>query len=181
MSEAEAAPAELRPRGPREGVIADEHLGAAIEYYQTAIQLQTHYNEMLLRVRSLGLTAAATLLAVAGGAAAGEGGPLGERLALGGVGLHASGAFALCALLLCAGLFLLDRFYYYRLFIAAVKNVVAFEVDNRPALRAIGVRRNPMTVHLVTQVPERWSDFFVLAYWALPALISAGFVAAALR
>ena len=165
-------------------MIAPENLGAAVEYYQTAIQVQMHYNEMLLRVRSFGLTAAATLLAVAGGAAgAGAGQALGSEAVFeaAGVRLHVSAAFAFCALLLCSGLFLLDRFYYYRLFIASVKNVVSFEVDNAAALEAIGVRRTPMTLHLVNKVPQAWSDAFVVIYWALPIVISALFMAAAVR
>lgn len=57
--------------GPQIGDIEPQHLAVAIEYYQTAIQIQLHYNEMLIRVRSFGLTGVATLLAVAGGAASG--------------------------------------------------------------------------------------------------------------
>lgn len=179
-----AAPSETAARGPREGVIAAEHLGAAIEYYQTAVQVQQHYNEMLIKLRSLGLTGAATLLAVAGGAAAGAtpGTAPDQTLALfGEVRLQVSGVFAFCALLLTVGLFVMDRLYYYRLFIAAVKNAVAFEVDNRAALAAIGVRRNPMILHLVMTVPQAWSNAFVVIYWAAPALISLLFLVAAVR
>src|SRR5687768_7623860 len=153
------APETVEPRlaagkrsGPRPGAIAPELLDTAIEYYQLAVQIQMHYNEMLIRVRSFGLTAVATLLAVAGGAAAADGdGALGSGFLtlFGSVRMHVSGVYAFCALLLCTGMFLLDRLYYYRLFIAAVKNCVSYEVDNRSALEAIGVRRNPMTVHFV--------------------------------
>ena len=176
----EAPPA--KPRGPREGTIAAEHLAAAMGYYQAAIQVQMHYNEMLIRVRSFGLTAAATLLAVAGGASAGNGvEAAADRLVAlpGGGAMHVSGVFAACALLLCVGLFVLDRLYYYRLFIAAVKNAVAWEIDNRAALQAIGVRRNPMTIHFVLTVPQAWSELCVIAFWVLPMVISAAFMVAA--
>lgn len=161
--------------GAREGDIAPDLIDTAIEYYQLAVQIQMHYNEMLIRVRSFGLTAVATLLAVAGGAAATEGE---SALASGFLTLyadarmHVSGVYAFCALLLSAGLFLLDRFYYYRLFMAAVKNCISFEVDNRSALEAIGVRRAPMTLHFVMNVPKIWSDLFVLTFWLIPMLIS---------
>lgn len=168
--------------GARRGDIAPELIDTAIEYYQLAVQIQMHYNEMLIRVRSFGLTAVATLLAVAGGAAAadGDGAMTGGFVTLfGGVRMQVSGVYAFCALLLCTGMFLLDRLYYYRLFIAAVKNCVAYEVDNRSALEAIGVRRNPMILHFVLNVPKQWSDFFVMAFWLIPMLISALLLAAA--
>lgn len=176
------AAAAAKKKGPRPGTIAPEHLATAIEYYQSAMQVQMHYNEMLLRIRSLGLTAAATLLAVAGGAAGGIGGEAADQriLLIGGATLQVSGVFGFCALLLTAGLFVMDRFYYYRLFIAAAKNAVAYEVDNPEALQAIGVRRNPLTLHLVMTVPELWSDVFVALFWAVPAIVSIVFVVAAL-
>lgn len=171
-----------KKKGPRPGTIAAEHLATAIEYYQSAMQVQMHYNEMLLRIRSLGLTAAATLLAVAGGAAGGIGGQASDQRIplIGDATLQVSGVFGFCALLLTAGLFVMDRFYYYRLFIAAAKNAVAYEVDNPEALQAIGVRRNPLTLHLVMTVPELWSDIFVALFWAVPAIVSIMFVVAAL-
>lgn len=95
--------------------------------------------------------------------------------------MQVSGAFALCALLLCAGLFLLDRFYYYRLFMAAVKNCISYETDNGSALRTIGVRRDPMVVHFVRSVPKVWSDVFVLVFWLVPMSISALFIVTAFR
>jgi len=169
-------------RGTYEGGIARDNIEAAIEYHQLAIQVQMHYNEMLIRVRSFGLTGVATLLAVTGGAAAANGDSSmtsGFLTLFGDVRMQVSGVYAFCALLLSAGLFLLDRFYYYRLFMAAVKNCVSYEVDNRSALQAIGIRRNPMTLHLVMNVPKLWSDIFVLAFWLIPMLISALFLIAA--
>lgn len=165
------------------GDIEPEHLAVEIEYYQTTIQIQLHYNEMLIRVRSFGLTGVATLLAVAGGAASG-GGSGSDKVwveLVGGRSMQVSGAFALSALLLCAGLFLLDRFYYYRLFMAAVKNCISYEIDNVSALRTIGVRRDPMVLHFVKNVPKAWSDVFVLVFWLVPMLISAVFIVAAFR
>jgi hypothetical protein len=179
---AEPTPVRAERDGPRHGDIAPELLDTAIEYYQLAVQIQMHYNEMLIRVRSFGLTAVATLLAVAGGAAAADGDTAlasGFLTLFGGVRMQVSGVYAFCALMLCTGLFLLDRFYYYRLFMAAVKNCISFEVDNRFALEAIGVRRNPMTLHFVLNVPKLWSDLFVLAFWLIPMLISAVLLIAA--
>lgn len=172
---AEPTPIIAEPNGTRRGDIAPDLLDTAIEYYQLAVQIQMHYNEMLIRVRSFGLTAVATLLAVAGGAAAADGDTAltsGFLTLYGGARMQVSGVYASCALLLCTGLFLLDRFYYYRLFMAAVKNCISYEVDNRSALEAIGVRRNPMILHFVLNVPKLWSDLFVLAFWLIPMLIS---------
>ena len=182
LKAAEPTPVAADRNGTRDGDIAPALLDTAIEYYQLAVQVQMHYNEMLIRVRSFGLTAVATLLAVSGGAAAAGGDTAltsGFLTLYGGVRMQVSGVYAFCALLLSTGLFLLDRFYYYRLFMAAVKNCISYEVDNRSALEAIGVRRNPMTLHFVLNVPRLWSDLFVLAFWLIPMVISAVLLIAA--
>ena len=155
-----------------------EKLRAAIEYYKTIISVQTHFNDMLIRTRWFGLTVIATLTAVSGATLSQT---PDSNLSFIGVDFHISGLFAACGILVCLGLFLLDRVYYYRLLMSAVRQGADFERENAEMFKTIGVSNSGLTQNLSVKVPKLISDGIVLAYWSIPAVVCIVLAMSAIR
>src|SRR5437773_9404931 len=97
--------------------LASERLRGRVEYWKQIAGLQTHFNDMCIRTRWLGLTAISTLLAAA---AIAEKENISFDLAAGYiVGLPSVLMFL--GLMLLAGLWFLDVHYYYQMLLASVE------------------------------------------------------------
>jgi hypothetical protein len=95
-----------------------------IEYWKQIIYVQTHFNDMCIRTRWVGLTVNATIYAGAAVALAQY--PSGA-IAIAGVSVHIAAILFAIAGLVSIGLWQLDRMYYYNMLIAAVEHAETVE------------------------------------------------------
>lgn len=149
-----------------------------LSYYKHVIDVQTHFNDMLLKTRTLGLTIIISLLAVAGSSIAQGKAHFVTILC---IRLHIAGVFGLCGLLLSILLFLIDRQYYYKLLIAAVGVSAKFEQDNSDMFREIGADQNMLTTALSAKISRQRSSQLVILFWMIPAVICGILVVGSIR
>lgn len=90
---------------------------ATLEVWKTTIEVQKHFNELSMRVRSIAVTVLAAFLAAAGYA-------LKEKSAVGFLGQRVSltGMILLGALICWLAFYVMDRLWYHRLLRAAVRH-----------------------------------------------------------
>lgn len=84
-------------------------------------------------------------------------------------------------MIISAGLFVLDRLYYYRLLMSAVEQGAEFERSNAEHFESIGVKNPGLTQRLSDKVNKNDSDAIVLFFWALPLVICVIIAIAGLR
>lgn len=107
---------------------------ATLEVWKATIDVQKHFNELSLRVRSLAVTVLGAFLAAAGYALK-EGKTvefLGEQVSL-------TGTILLGALVCWTAFFVMDRLWYHRLLRAAVQHGRAVEDGLRQSISTIGL------------------------------------------
>jgi len=107
------------------GLSAKERMELLWSEWKTTIDTQMHFNEMIIRMRTLGVTAVVTVF----GAAAFAIGQYPERFyRLLGERFHVSEGVIFFGLVLLVAIFIIDFFYYYRLLLGAVKR--SYDIDD---------------------------------------------------
>jgi hypothetical protein len=124
-----------------------------------------HFNDMLLRTRSIGLS---MVIAVYGAAIVSAGQFPDSSVTFVDHRLHVGvGIFAVGMLLLVA-LFLLDRCYYYPMLLAAVELAEEIERESGSAVQPIELK---LTQRISASVSRPMAKFVLLVFYAVPFLV----------
>lgn len=126
-----------------EDLSTKERMELLLQEWRTVVDTQMHFNDMIIRMRTLGVTAVVTVF----GAAAFAIGQYPDRFYdLLGERFHVSEGVIFFGLVLWAAIFFIDFFYYFRLLIGAVNR--SYEIDDAfrnahymGALRPFGMSR----------------------------------------
>ncbi|MGO8843399.1 MAG: hypothetical protein ACLQF1_20425 [Methyloceanibacter sp.] len=138
---------------------------APIDEWKTVIDAQMHFNDMLMRTRSIG---SSVVLAAYGAAAVSVAQYPNDRLPLLGYCIHVGVVVMFFALLLLLSIFLLDYLYYYQLLIGAVERGEAIEEGLPAAAR--------LTTKLSRRVSRRRARNVIWTFYGIPAVAGVTFL-----
>ena len=145
----------------------DQNPVALVQRWRACIDTQMHFNDMLLRTRSTGMS---IVLAVFGGAAVTlERFP--EHVTLSGTSVHMAAVVMFFGLLLLFSIFVLDYFYYYRMLLAVVEQTEELEASSRRAGEPIAFS---LTGCVSRRVSRARAAFVMWVFYGVPFAI--GFV-----
>lgn len=155
-------------RSPEGIKFKDEEKGIVFQEYELVVKTQMHFNEMLIRYRSLAFTimtglAALGLLLLKGQIA------YQEKISLFGREWNIAGILALMILAVWLVVFLVDYRYYFRLLIGAVER--GEEIERSTPEGFLG-----MTTCISKKVPRWRAHLIVILFYAIP--FAAGLVIA---
>jgi hypothetical protein len=138
-----------------------------LDQWKTIIDVQMHFNEIILRMRTTGIS---VVIAVYGAAAISISQFPSKSLLVFGRLIHPSAAILLFGLFLLVGIFAMDYLYYYRLLVASVEMGEAF--DQRMGGREFsGVRLFGLTTLISSRV-TRWRARLTLwLFYGLPFIV----------
>lgn len=138
-----------------------------LKEWETVITTQMHFNEMIIRARTTGVS---VVMAVYGAAALSIGQYPEKFFNIFGTQFHVSAAIILFGISLLAGIFCMDFFYYYRLLLGAVER--GEEIDKAYKGFKIGATRLfGMTTMITNKVSKRRATICLLIFYGLPLLI----------
>jgi len=157
----------------------DQNAVALVHRWRAAIDTQMHFNDMLIRTRTAGMS---IVVAVFGGAALTvEKFPQHVELFFG-IDVHLAGVVMFFGLLLLFSLFVLDYFYYYRMLIAAVERTEELEAESRrpgtpiafdltgPISRKVSRTRATLVLWVFYGVPFVCGAVFMIYLAMIPSL-----------
>jgi hypothetical protein len=148
----------------------DRNQLAYVQRWRALIDTQMHFNDMLMRTRSIGLS---MVIAVYGAAIVSAGQFPDSSVTFVDLRLHvAVGIFAVGMLLLLS-LFLLDRFYYYRMLLAVVEHTEEIERESGTSVQPIELK---LTQRISASVSRPMASFVLLVFYAVPFLIGLAFL-----
>ena len=148
----------------------DRNQLAIVQRWRAVIDTQMHFNDMLMRTRSIGLS---MVIAVYGAAIVSAGQYPDSSVKFVDLRLHvAVGIFAVGMLLLLS-LFLLDRCYYYRMLLAAVEHGEELERESGTPAQPIELR---LTQRISASVSRPMGTFVLLVFYAVPFLVGLAFL-----
>jgi hypothetical protein len=130
---------------------ADPRIELKMREWDTVIRTQMHFNEMILKMRTLVATAVAAIF--------------GASAAAFSQGWYISVGIAAFGLVLMAGVFILDYFYYFRLLLGAVEK--GYEIDKAFADKRIcGTRIFGLSTMIRDSVgpPDVCRQYIILFY-----------------
>lgn len=137
----------------------EKKMDLMMEQWKTAIAVQIHFNDLLMRIRTFGLTAVVVILGTAAGLWKLGGDKIDPFIIL--------GPFALGEILLIS-LFVVDVFYYYPLLLAAVEHVSKIDEEFKN-LKIMGdLQLFGMTKCISTKVTKRKATFFLWFFYLFP-------------
>lgn len=131
-----------------------------VTQWQIIISTQMHFNDIILRTRSIG---SSVVLAAYGAAALTLGKYPNEYLLIFNQLIHISVIIIFFALLLLFSIFLLDVTYYYRLLLGVVDIGAKLEEEQSSL---VGTSKQ-----LSEKVSLRWANFVVFVFYAIPAAV----------
>ena len=138
-----------------------------IEEWKTVIETQIHFNEMIIRARTTGVS---VVMAVYGAAALSIGQYPGKFINISGSQFHVSAAIILFGISLLTGIFCMDYFYYYRLLLGAVER--GEEIDKAYEGFTVGTTRLfGMTTMISKKVSKRRATICLIIFYGIPLLI----------
>jgi len=143
-----------------------------LEEWKTVIQTQMHFNDMIMRMRTTGIS---IVLAVFGAAAYSlQYDKL--YLIISGCSFHASVLVILFGLGMLVGVFGLDYFYYYKMLLGAVKR--GYEIDEAYKNRRVGdCKIFGMTTMIRDEIGKPGkSKFFLWLFYGLVFVLGVIFV-----
>lgn len=144
-----------------------------LEEWKTVIQTQMHFNDMIMKMRTTGIS---VVLAVFGAAAYSlQYSQL--YLTIGEYSFHASVLVILFGLGMLLGVFGLDYFYYYKMLLGAVKR--GYEIDEAYKNRQVdGCKIFGMTTMIRDEIGKPGkSKFFVWLFYGLIFALGVVFIA----
>ena len=140
-----------------------------IEEWKTVIETQIHFNEMIIRARTTGVS---VVMAVYGAAALSIGQYPGKFISIFGSQFHVSAAIILFGISLLAGIFCMDYFYYYRLLLGAVER--GEEIDRAYEGFSIGgTSLFGMTTMISKKVSKRRATICLVIFYGIPLVVGA--------
>jgi len=149
-----------------------QEIDCLLEEWKTVIQTQMHFNEMILRLRGMGI---ATVTAIFGAAA--------YSLQFEKIILHVKGytfqaaiIIVFFALTLLLAIFILDYFYYFKLLLGAVKR--GEEIDKN--VRAINPNMLGLTITISAFVSPASAKWLLIAFYIIPLVTGLAFILAIL-
>jgi len=138
-----------------------------IEEWKTVIETQIHFNEMIIRARTTGVS---VVMAVYGAAALSIGQYPGNFINIFGSQFHVSAAIILFVISLLAGIFSMDYFYYYRLLLGAVER--GEEIDKAyKGFSVGGTRLFGMTTMISKKVSKRRATICLIIFYGIPLIV----------
>lgn len=143
-----------------------------LEEWKTVIQVQMHFNDMIMKMRTTGIS---VVLAVFGAAAYSlQYDKL--YLTISGYSFHASVLVILFGLGMLVGVFCLDYFYYYKMLIGAVKR--GYEIDEAYKNRQVdGCKIFGMTTMIRDEIGKPGkSKYFVWLFYGLVFILGVIFI-----
>lgn len=143
----------------------DKKIELMMEQWKTAISVQIQFNDLLMRIRTFGLTAVVVILGTATGLSKFAGDKIDPFIVL--------GLFILGEILLFS-LFMVDVCYYYPLLLAAVEHVrkIDKEFEN---LKIYGnLQLFGMTTDISEKVKPRKAKFWLYFFYLFPLVSTLG-------
>lgn len=107
---------------------------AALEVWKVTVDVQKHFNDLGMRVRSIAITVLGAFLAAAGYALKEQ-----QTVSLGGTPVALTGLILTSALVCWAAFYVMDRLWYHRLLKAAVVHGRKVELALTQAVPSIGL------------------------------------------
>lgn len=144
-----------------------EEVKIILEEWKTVIKTQMHFNEMIMRARTTGIS---VVVAVYGAAALAYGQYPARFITMGNVEFHVSTAIIIFGLLLLIGIFCIDRFYYFRLLLGAVER--GEEIDKAFNDRIIGgTKIFGLSTAISNKVSRKRATICLVVFYGLPSLM----------
>jgi hypothetical protein len=138
-----------------------------IEEWKTVIETQIHFNEMISRARTTGVS---VVMAVYGAAALSIGQYPGKFINVFGAQFHVSAAIILFGISLLVGIFCMDYIYYYRLLLGAVER--GEEIDKAYEGFTVGTTRLfGMTTMISKKVSKRRATACLIIFYGIPLIV----------
>ncbi|QOZ79912.1 hypothetical protein XH83_33750 [Bradyrhizobium sp. CCBAU 53351] len=144
-----------------EDKLDSERLRGRVEYWKQIAGLQTHFNDMSIRTRWLGLTAIGTLLAAAAIAEKEN-----IRFDVGGYLVGLPSVLMVLSLMLLAGLWFLDVHYYYQMLLASVEYGEKFE---KLIMQDLNVTDHGVTSYISSKISRRKAWFVTHMFYLFAA------------
>lgn len=142
---------------------AKDKMDLMMAHWKTAISVQIHFNDLLMRIRTFGLTAVVIILGTAPGLLKLAGDKIEPFIII--------GLFALGEILLIS-LFVIDVGYYYPLLVAAVEHTKKIDKEFKN-LKIIG--ELPLfgtTTAISERVTTRRAKFFLYFFYLFPLVLT---------
>ena len=153
-----------------------EEIRLILEEWKTVIQTQMHFNDMIMKMRTTGVT---IVLAFFGAAAISL---QYERLFLRicGFSFHAAVLIIACGLGMLVGVFFLDYFYYYKMLLGAVKR--GYQIDQAYKDRLVdGVKMFGLSTEIRDAIGRpHLSKVFIWIFYGLVFILGIIFIASIL-
>jgi drug/metabolite transporter (DMT)-like permease len=138
-----------------------------IEEWKTVIETQIHFNEMIIRARTTGVS---VVMAVYGAAALSIGQYPGKFINIFGSQFHVSAAIILFGISLLAGIFCMDYLYYYRLLLGAVER--GEQIDKAYQGYTIGATvLFGMTTLISKKISRRRATACLIIFYGIPLVV----------
>jgi len=151
----------------KENEITIEETKIILEEWKTVINTQMHFNEMIIRARTMGVS---VVMAVYGAAALAFGQYPEKFIRLSGSQYHVSAAIILFGICLLLVIFSMDIFYYYRLLLGAVER--GEQIDRAFQKRNIeGTTLFGMTTLISNKVSKCRATFLIVIFYLIPFAI----------
>jgi hypothetical protein len=137
------------------------HLKDAVEVWKKTVDVQQHFNDLQLRIRNLAITVVAAIVSASGLT-------LVQKLHITFLGADFPVAVFLQATALASwgAFFVMDRYWYYRLLLAAVGHGVSIEKSIKKSLPEIG-----LATHISIEIPEKHTTSLMYLFYAIGAAI----------
>ena len=140
-----------------------------LEEWKTVVQTQMHFNEMIMRARTTGVS---VVMAVYGAAALAYGQYPSKLLKICGLEYHVSAAIILFGIVLLFSIFFIDFSYFYKMLLASVER--GEQIDKAYENRRIdGTRLFGMTTIISKKVSRTRSILCLIIFYGCPFLIGA--------
>jgi len=143
-----------------------EQTKLVLSEWKTVIATQMHFNELIIRARTTGVS---VVMGVYGAAALAIGQYPRQYLDLRGFKVHVAAAIIVFGLLLLASIFVLDFFYYYRMLIGAVRR--GEEIDDAYSDRVVdGSKLFGMTRLISKEVSRCRAILCLIGFYLCPSV-----------
>lgn len=165
----EAAP-QPPPPPPAPAALRPEEAEVLLDEWKTVIGVQMHFNEMIVRMRTTGLSVVIGVY----GAAALSISQFPRKFLVGFAHpFHPSAAILLFGLLLLLSIFALDYLYYFRMLVASVEQGEQLDRQMRPRTLS-GVHLFGLTTLISTRVTRGRARISLILFYGLPFLAGLG-------
>ena len=144
-----------------------------LEEWKVVMQTQMHFNDMIIKMRTAGLS---VLIAVFGGAAIAIGQYPDRFIEVAHRDFHVAAPIILFGLLLWLAIFLIDYFYYHKCLLGAVQR--GYQIDEAYKERQIdGTRMYGMTTLIRDAIGKPgMSKWYIWGFYGLIALVGVAYL-----